>query len=383
MKQKIKKMTTSLVVLLILTSCSPDARELDERSMILGLAIDRGEEKLYKVSIQLPILAEEPNSGAEQASREFEVFSVESDALWEAFAELESYTPSVLFFGHLKVVAISEELARNGLGDVIDTLDREATVANQVSLIIVEGKAEEFIRTESPLINLPALYLHRFFQADQKISRAERIKLFEFLRDTNMISNAATLPLGRINDESIVIEGLGVFKDYSMVGKLRMVQAGVSQLLKNNEVDDMNITVVVDHVGKKVTSSITRMHLKQKVRFDKESPITFTLDVRGEGQLIALSDVTARETPEFLESLETTVEEEVKKEIEAAIEEMKKINIEPWLLGHRVWATNPRLFEKLDWETTGWKNANFEITVDFEINDTGQRGYYNKKKIGR
>lgn len=102
----INKNTIYLVLLLMLclSGCN-DMREIDQRGMVLGISIDQGEEKKYKISIQLPILGKAQNGGGSPAkSGEFEVLRSEGDTVWEALTNLESKTPNVLFFGHLKLI---------------------------------------------------------------------------------------------------------------------------------------------------------------------------------------------------------------------------------------------------------------------------------------
>ncbi|MFV8830003.1 Ger(x)C family spore germination protein [Alkalihalobacterium sp. APHAB7] len=383
---KVKRLLLIIILLVICNGCVPDSRELDQRSMIVGMAIDKGEEKSYAVTVQLPILTEGIGQGVEAApgGQEFEAFHEEADTIWDAIVKIESLTPTVLFFGHLKAVAISEAIAREDLEKVINFLDRETTVANQVYLLVVEEElATDFIKRESPLVQLPALYLSRFFDADQKVARAQGVKLFEFLRDSNMISGAASLPLARSKGDQMEIDGMAVFEDYKMAGKLLEREVGISELLHDNEISSMNYTTVLDHNGIKTTVSLTRMNLRANIDYKKSKPVNFQIDVKGDAEIIDVATVKELTDLEFISKLETKMEKELKGEIERTTAKMQEINVEPWLLGHRVWATAPTYFETLNWNKTGWRNAQFNIDVTFNISNTGQRGKYDKRKIGR
>ncbi|UOE94352.1 Ger(x)C family spore germination protein [Alkalihalobacillus sp. LMS39] len=378
-----KNVIILLIICVTMGACVPDSRELDQRSMIIGLGIDRGEEKLYKITIQLPILTDATSGPSGLGGRQYESFTVESDTIWDAFVQLETYTPSVLFFGHLKAVVLSEEVAREGLKEVVDLLDRESTVANQVYLVVVEGDASEFTQQESPLVTLPALYLDRFFEAEQKVARTNGIRLFKFLRDTNMISGASSIPLAHLQGEQIVVEGVGVFEDYRLKTKIREKEVGLSTLLKDDLVTDLNCTIVIEHEDVKVTTSLARSKLKQTIHFEETKPVSFHIDIKGTGEIVSLADVTVKDTDSFIKEVEKETEQYFEDKIHALIKRMQEENIEPWLMGHRIWAMNPEYFEQLNWLETGWKEAKFQINVEFEIDDTGQRGYYHKEKIGR
>lgn len=374
-----------LLVLFIVAGCTEDARELDQRSMIVAMAIDKGEEKEYRVTIQLPLLVAGQQGDVSPEGKEFEIFQAEADSVWDALVDLETQTPTVLFFGHMKVLAISETIAREGLDKITDLFDREATIANQIYLVIIEkGRAGDFIEQESPLVHLPGLYLSQFFSADQKIARSQEVKLFEFLRDSNMVSRASALPLAHLRGDKIVVEGMAIFKDYELKAKLREKQVGMNELLHTGEVDALNHTWIMEtEEAGPVTVSLSRMSFKQSMSFDKKIPVQIHLDIKGHGELVHISTPEELTSTKFVEIVEKEKEIEVKKYIEETISAMKEINVEPWLFGHQIWAADPQYFEQLNWNETGWQDSEISISVEFHLKNTGQRALQDKKKIGR
>ncbi|OLO26268.1 hypothetical protein BTR23_23775 [Alkalihalophilus pseudofirmus] len=133
----------------------------------------------------------------------------------------------------------------------------------------------------------------------------------------------------------------------------------------------------------KTTVSLSRMNLRMKSNYEKTKPVTFHLDVKGDAEVIDVATIEELTDIKFIEKLERKMEQEIKKEIEQTIAKMKRINVEPWLLGHKIWATDPKFYETLNWRETGWVESKFNINVSFNISNTGQRGKYDKEKIGR
>lgn len=374
-----------VIVVAPMFGCVEDSREIDHRSMIVGLSIDQGEEEgSYAVTIQIPILRPTTDEGTSPMDKEFEVFTAEGETLWDAISNLEANTPTVLFLGHLKVVTISEAVARKGLKEVIDLLDRTPEIANQIYLLIVEGEsAEEFIELESPLVNLPALYLNRFFQADQKVGRTTDVKLFEYIRDTNMISGAATIPLAKIEEGAIKIENMGVLQSYRLVSKLVGDEVAMSRLLKREQVGPMNYTIDIEHEGEALMVALSRINLKADIDFEKTDPIKYHLDIKGGGEVVELTTKDIRLSRELIMKINEKMNEEIEKELRDMTVKKQEENVEPWLLGHRIWANDYQFFDALGWEETGWQQTEFDISVDFKVEMTGQRGVLEKEKIGR
>lgn len=367
-----------LGLLFMLGGCAPDSRELDNRSMILGMAIDKEEDKdeYYSVSIQLPKFG---GGATGPRASEFEVFTARGERLWDAIIELESHTPTVLFFGHLKVVAISEKVAKEGLRPVIDYLDRDPIISNQIQLLIIKDEeAKEFISKESPLVSLPALYLDRFFTAEQKLTRSQPIKLFEYRRDTNGVAKSAILPLATTKEKKIIIKDMAIFKEHKMVGELSGTEVGITTLIKKGALSQKNkSTTVKMEDDTEVKVALRRIELTRKISYQKQKPLEVEIKIKGKGEIAEIGE--GRTSAEFMKKVEEQLKEDIKKDTLETLSKLQKLNVEPLLLSQRVWALNPRYFESLDWEKDGWKETKFKISVDFKIDNTGQRGLYNKE----
>ncbi|WP_088103991.1 Ger(x)C family spore germination protein [Halalkalibacter urbisdiaboli] len=375
----VRTLLIAVVLLIVLTGCLYDSRELDHRSLIMGMAIEEGKEHLFSITIQLPVLTQGTETGTGPSAREFETFTAEADTLWDALSELESVTPSILFFGHMKTVMISEAVAKEHLPKVLDLLARESSVGSQVYLLVIEGSAKEFLQAESPLVSLPSLYVNRYFSSDQKLSRSQGVKLYEYRRDSNTISNVATLPLAKIEDNVIKIQGMAFFKNDHLVEKLQGNLVGLSELMKEDRLDFMNYTTVVeDH---KV--NLSRIKLTQDVDFDETNPVQFHLKIKGKGEVIAIDDINKMIDNELIDKINKKMEQEIKTDIEQLINKLQQKNIEPWLMGQRIWGLNPSYFNKLKWEEEGWKNAQFTVDVKFNITNTGQRDLFTKERKER
>lgn len=306
----------------------------------------------------------------------------EGDTVWEAITNLETKTPNVLFFGQLKVIVISEEIASTNINGALDLVDRIPDIGNKVFLIISKDEeASKFLRTESSLIKLPSLYLNRFFGADKKIERTQPVRIFEYRRDRNAVSSAAIIPFAQTLDSEIIIEDVGVLKDDKLVEKLQGREVAANQLIKGEKVEEMNYVTNVHSGGKEISVSLSRIMLKSKVTIPQTKPVSIEISIRGKGNIVELS--TGETTKEFIKNLESKMEKEIQKDVEATIKKMQNANAEPWLLGQRIWIKDRKNYQSLNWKETGFQEATFTVKVDFEVETTGQKGLYNKNPIPR
>ncbi|NLP49854.1 Ger(x)C family spore germination protein [Bacillus sp. RO1] len=370
----------TFLLLVCLSGCN-DMREIDQRGMVLGISIDQGEEKKYKISIQLPILTKGQNGGGRLGnSGEFEVLWSEGDTVWEALTNLESKTPNVLFFGHLKVIVISEKIAESSINGSLDLVDRIPDIGNKVFLIISKDEeASKFLKTDSSLIKLPALYVNRYFHADKKLARAKPMRIFQYRRDTNTVSAAAVIPMAKTIESEIIIENMAVLKEDRLVEILQGNEVAASQLIKGEKVEELNYVTEIESKGKLVTVSLSRIMLESNVDLQKVAPVTFDIQVSGKGNIVELS--AGETSKDFIKKLEAKLNQDIKTDIIQTIEKLKNANVEPWLLGQKIWIKDQTFFDSLKWKEEGFKEAIFNVNVDFTIDTTGQKGLFNKSPI--
>ncbi len=364
-------------------SCGYDARELDHRSMIAGIAIDRAvEEDGLTVSFQLPVLG----LGTEVSPRQkdFEVISSSDKTIMEAITNIETSTPRALFFGHLKVVAISEDVAKDNLSEVLDVLERHPQVGNQVYLLIIEDtSAKEFLSVKTPLISLPSLYVDTFFKARQKTTRTTDTQLFEYLRDSHSASDSGYIPLARIKEGIVHIQDLAILKNHRMVGVLRGDYAGCGRLLREHVLKEKRYTIRVKDVGgQEVAVNLAKIDLKLGMTYKKTKPVEFDLDIEGSGFIRGLNVTHDIVTKKFINEIEKSINKKFEEEFLSVIKQTQKMNAEPFLFGQYIFANDHKFFKSLNWNEVGWKKAKVNITVKFRVENTGTKNYYDKKQIG-
>ncbi|RKL69221.1 hypothetical protein CR203_04100 [Salipaludibacillus neizhouensis] len=383
---KISLKVVILIFICLLAGCIPDSKEIDQRTMILGLGIDITEDEEYEVSLQMPVVTPQfsPGGGGGEQGSEFETLMAVHASLWDAIADIEARTPTVLFFGHLKTVVIGEKLARKGIGDVIDLIDRRAPVDNGVHLLVVPENQTVYdvLSFESPLASLPALYISNFFEAGQKMVRVEELKLYEFRRDSNMIAKAAKIPMISTNSD-YVIQDHAIFKDRKMIDVLKGKQSSMSSLLKEEKLDNLNYTVEVDSGSNTMIEVSLRINTDSKIEVVSIDPDKFLVKVSGEGELIHIASGEIKTSEDLIGKVEKEVEVSIEENMYETIQKMKDINVEPWLLGHRLWIRDHENFSEQEWLKDRWQKSEITIEVDIRIRETGQRSKLDKKKIGK
>ena len=91
------------------------AIEIDDMAIIAGVAVDKGEEHRYLVTMEVVKL-----TGGTEAELLARVISVEGDSMFDAVINVISYIGKKAYWSHAKIVIVSQAIARDGLVKVID-----------------------------------------------------------------------------------------------------------------------------------------------------------------------------------------------------------------------------------------------------------------------
>lgn len=117
-----------------------DAKEIDDTSFVLTLGIDKGTEKTYEISFQIPVLAE-------QDSPTFRTIVCQAEGLSDAVALLNANTPYRVDFTHLNFLVIGKELAEEGISQIVDAMMRMPQIRKGAMMIVAQQTAKEFVQS--------------------------------------------------------------------------------------------------------------------------------------------------------------------------------------------------------------------------------------------
>ncbi|HWP95967.1 MAG TPA: Ger(x)C family spore germination protein [Syntrophomonadaceae bacterium] len=189
------------------------------------LSIGPLEEPQVDVSVLLPNLSPEAT-----AKVTVEVMP----AATVAYArDKRSYTNASLYVtGFNKVILLGEDLARQGTFAPMESLYRFPSVSHTMVLAVVDGRADEVLKTPTPNFENMGVYLNNLLRENKANSFIPTVNLHQF-NVWQSPGNNPVLPLikpGGIN--GIILSGIAIFNKDHMVGKLNQRQARALTLLR-------------------------------------------------------------------------------------------------------------------------------------------------------
>ncbi|WP_233426168.1 Ger(x)C family spore germination protein [Paenibacillus massiliensis] len=149
----------SLLMCLVLVpqlSACWDSTELNERAVVAAIGIDRSEQQRYEVSFQI-IVADEIASSKARGTSPVIQYRETGNTIMEATRKAARKVPRRISLSHVRAVVISEDLAREGIGNLLDFLERDTETRLTMRVLIARnGQAKNVLSTMTAIGRIPA-----------------------------------------------------------------------------------------------------------------------------------------------------------------------------------------------------------------------------------
>lgn len=139
-----------------------DRVEPDRMAAVIALGLDRGEEQPLRVTAQISIPRLLTGGGREGGGGgggqpPFANHVAEGRGVSEAMRILQEHSPRLLHLGHLQVVVVSEQLARMGLGPILDYLTSDREARRIIQIAVSSCPPRDLLEVRTRLENLPGV----------------------------------------------------------------------------------------------------------------------------------------------------------------------------------------------------------------------------------
>ncbi|WP_221568712.1 Ger(x)C family spore germination protein [Alkalihalobacillus sp. TS-13] len=389
-----------VVVTALLTGCW-NSREMDDFSIVTALGIDKIEEEgRYEVTIELVNPAEvvggkQSTSGRASTTT---IYSAKGDTLISAIRRLSQQTPREVFFPYTQTVIFGEELARSGIEDIFDLLERnqEFRITPRV-LIAKDNTAKNILSILSPLEKIPAQKLVKASKVSgQSLGETLPVKIMEFVKKltsdgieplasgVSIIGQSedgqSTSNIEQTTPNSLIkSEGLAIFKKGKLIRWLEREEArGILWVI--NKIDSTIVNLSCDQKPNAISFNVTDTRTSLRATEINRTP-TIDIHVKQEGEIeevLCKMDVTNRDK---IKQFEKQIEDNTKQEIERAIQIAQEENSDIFGFGQVINRENPKLWREIKKDFNDiFPEIEVNIKVDAYVMKTGMRAESYKRE---
>ncbi|WP_409177938.1 Ger(x)C family spore germination protein [Brevibacillus fortis] len=356
------------ICMCLLTGCW-DRRELEERASVLAIAIDQAEEdeNLYKMTVQIPIpikIAGSSGQGGGSNADAVKIMSVTGRTVTDASNNLQMRLNQRLFLGHTRVLALSEEVAREGIQDIMDGFRREPQIRRLLWPIVVKGKASTLLEVKPGLEQIPVVFLMGLIENGMKLGRIPDQTLGDYFNQTSNATMEPFLNYVEASKNEVSWKGVAVFRGHKMVGKLDRVQSWTLINLRN-EKPGGDIVIPLPNTKNGYVSF--RPHfVKTKLRIHGQDAFSATYHCELQGDIVELTEDLKIPAEQFIVQMQALIKREMENRAKKLLLQLQKhYNSDILKLGLTLRAKHYQEY----WETHDWKKdfRDFPVRVKYTI----------------
>ncbi|WP_341281311.1 Ger(x)C family spore germination protein [Paenibacillus sp. FSL H8-0537] len=321
----------SLLLCLIMSSCW-DRKEINDLALVTGVAIDKKDDKLIEVSVQ--IFIPQGSTQGDQAVGEASggtgttfVQSAHGENIADALSQLQQKFSRKIFWGHAEVFIFGEAKVKQGVKEDLDFLMRDSEPRERAFVFVSKGKAKKILEYHSILERNTSEVLREM--ANNKTSITSSLAhLSEMLEDDSKTALLPwVVPLPPPNQENPTqsigyINGTAILHNGKLVGVAdNRVTRGILWII--NEMDNAIVTIQPEGASGTVSVKLLRNRSSMKPRFHN-GQWEMTIHVSCKNQLLQnTSDINLTQSSESLQKIEDQLERNIEERISLAVTKAK------------------------------------------------------------
>lgn len=385
MKKQLSCLLSIIIFTTLLIGCW-SKRELNELALASAIGIDKSDNG-YLVTVQIVNPTE--IAGQKSAGKSVPVITLRTTGktISEALRRSTVVSPRRIYTAHIRVVVLGEDLARDGIADVLDFLARDHEMRTDFYILVAKDvKAEAVLSILTVLEDIPAFKIFSALETSDKTWAATHsVQLDELI--TNIVHSGINPVLTGVllsgnadigmNTESIhntrppallKIGNLGAFKKDKLVGWLNEEESiGYNAIVGNIK---SSVTTIPFPEGGMLTVEVMKAEVDINSKLVNGEP-RIELNYRAEGNVGEVQcdiDLTKQEGIEKIEALWNDLSTKRLKNVIKRVQEDFESDI--FGFGEAFHRQNPKAWKSLQ---KNWDTEFINLPVDIKVNSKIKR----------
>ena len=327
----------TLFILLISSGCY-NYKEINDMAIVSSIGIDKDNKNdKYIVSAQIMNSKESEDSEDSQIT----VYTKEGDTVHEALRNITLKSPRKLYGNHLSKIVLSEEVAKEGIDNILDIFNRITEVRNEFIITIVkEDKASDVLKVLTTTESIPAEYVKLSLKiADKTSGLTYATKLDEFIslylkkgidpvvpvlkidkkekKGTTINNITTTNPISKIVIEDLAVTNKGKLETYLKNEEV------IGYNFLRNQIQKMIIPVKCDDENNYASILILKNKTKSNTA-KKDNEYIINFNINSEAIITEYNCKKDLTDEKIIKELEKDTEKKIKRYIKKSLNKQKE-----------------------------------------------------------
>lgn len=369
-----------IFIVFLLTGCW-NYKELNSLAISTAMAIDKVKDE-YEVSILIANSKKSQVSSKEGESQTI-VYSGKGKSLSKALKEIDLKNPRQTYIGHLSVIIVSEDVAKEGMLGMLDLLLRNSESTKRFYLAVAKDvKAKDIVSILSPLETFPAQNIATNISVSKESQAVSTAIIYSKFIE-NLIKKGINPILSSITIEGDIKDGkkddslqksqpdaivktsqIAIFKkDKFLTFASNEESRGIN--LINNEITEM-ILEVEDGCTTIVKAS------EMNTKFNINSDLSVDIIVDGRGNIIENNCDIDLQKSDNIKKIEKLTNKQIKKLIQKGIKLTKKYKTDIFGFGNSLYKKDPKKFNRIkNWDDDYFPDLKINIKSNIVLTNKG------------
>jgi spore germination protein KC len=389
MYRRFLKMVISLILCTLLTGCW-NRIELNELAIGIGMGVDKSDDQ-YTVTFQVVNPGEIAAKAGGGSKTPVIVYKSTGKTLLEAIRRMTTTAPRKIYAAHLRMVILGDELAKEGISEVLDLLSRDQELRTDFYFAVAkDARAEDVLKVLTPLEDIPSNKLFSSLETSEEawapsatltldqlieelVSDGKEVKLTGIRIDGDVQAGKSKQNLEEIEPlTQLQYQGLAVFKGDKLIGWLNESESkGLHYALDKVKSTIVTISCPKEEGNAGIEILQTKTDLVAGIKDGKPQG---TIKIQAEGNVAEVGckglDLTKSKK---IAELEKRAEKDIKDKINAALKvTQNKYESDLFGFGEAIHRSNPEYWKK---NKDNWNQLFTEmpvkVDIDLKIRRTG------------
>ncbi|MFC0213280.1 Ger(x)C family spore germination protein [Paenibacillus chartarius] len=363
---------------LLLTGCW-DRVEINDMAFALTSALDKEPDGSYRVTYMFPLPGQMGGGGGGGGgtgggTESYYIDSETGPSIRDASSKLQQRMSRLLFISHRRTIVVGEELAKEGISDLFDSVPRMPESRLSAYFIVSKGPAWKLINAKPKFERFPAETIRELSKSPGAMNvNAKNVAMaLSFDSDPIIIyMGEKASEKASVVSKEIQVLGYAQFKGDKMVG---VYEGSATQGLMwlRDEVKSYSVTLKDPKEQKPIVVQVERgsTNIIPHIKGDDIS-ISIDLDIRAKVRE-NFSSLDMNKTAD-LHTVESLLSAQVKTSVEQVIAQMQKKSADSAQFGQMIWRHYPAIWNaKLEdqWDEQ-FPKVKFTVSAKSGITEVG------------
>lgn len=355
---------------MIVTGCG-DRQIFDETGLATAVGYDLLKDGNIRGTAIMPSINPE-------AKKKIQIFSATGETSKSIRDRVNLQSDKRVLGGQIRVALYSENLAKRGLGSIVDTLYRDSSISSRVYLCLFEGETYDMLTYPYSEEGNIGIYLYRMIEQNIEGEKIPSSTMHEFFRAYYDKGIDPIMPYIARKGNELQIKGIALFQGERYVGWITPKEAFLIKLMHGKFSIGSYDTSVPAHIfgeePKSRGSKKDRVQLvfdtissKSKIELTQVSPPVFDIHIRLHARILELTLPLKLENAKLMKIMENALDKEIEKELQKVVSKLQDLDVDPAGFG-MVYRANRRGMANMT--QAEWRKMFKEAKFRFHVKST-------------